>query len=164
MIGDLNAIKLINQYFCCLRQQATNDNELCIDTVKACSSGFTESAVAELTSSDKGVQFIESVTSILSQIVEFSKNKELMHLVIKLVLDTLLCVAENNPALQIAVMSFLAKFISVKWRLFFPGGLMQMVQPNQNNKKPEINHLDIVTKVIDCFINATISTLVKPVI
>ena len=156
MIGDLNAIKLINQYFSCLRQQATNDNELCIDTVKACSSGFTKEAVNELTTLEKGVEFMECVTSILSQIVEFSKNKDLMHLVIKLVLDTLLVVAENNPTLQIAVMAFLAKFISVKWRLFFPGGLMQMMQLS-SSKKPDINHLDIVTKVIDCFINATIS-------
>ena len=96
------------------------------------------------------------MTSILSEIVEFSKDKDLMQLLIQFVLDTLLNVANTIPTLQISVMAFLAKLLSVKWRLFFPGGVLQMMQ--QVDHKPQINHMDVVSKIIDSFIAATTSS------
>ena len=73
-IEDMEAVNLVHKYFTCLRQQATNDAELCSTTVKACSVGFTPEMTAELSSSDKGLKFMESSISILSAVIEYSKG------------------------------------------------------------------------------------------
>ena len=73
-IEDMEAVNLVHKYFTCLRQQATNDAELCSTTVKACSVGFTPEMTAELSTSDKGLKFMESSISILSAVIEYSKG------------------------------------------------------------------------------------------
>ena len=70
----MEAVNLVHKYFTCLRQQAANDAELCSTTVKACSVGFTPEMTAELSSSDKGLKFMESSISILSAVIEYSKG------------------------------------------------------------------------------------------
>jgi len=94
----MEAVNLVHKYFTCLRQQATNDAELCSTTVKACSVGFTPEMTAELSSSDKGLKFMESSISILSAVIEYSKGtNNKLGCVVRMVVVSMLPHAERGP-------------------------------------------------------------------
>ena len=56
------------------RQQASNDIELCKNTVEACYRGLTVEKAKQLLESESGTQFLETMTKIITSIVEYCKD------------------------------------------------------------------------------------------
>ena len=93
---------------------------------------------------------MQDLVAILQAIIEYTKDKELLSQIISFVLDTLLPASHNKlPVLHASLLTFLMTLIGTRWRTFFPGNVLNRLQPggNQNN----INHLDIMTKIVESF-------------
>ena len=100
---------------------------------------------------------MQDLVAILTAIVEYTKDKELLSVIINFVLEKLLPPAHNKlPVLHASLLAFLATLIVSRWRTFFPGNVLStiMKQSNQVN----VNHLDILTKIIESFFLGISST------
>lgn len=71
-------------------------------------------------------------------------------------MDILLPSAEISPPLHSACLFLLAKLISTKWRFFFPGNVLDTIFEQQ--KLPKIENEEVLTKILNYFIAAIIST------
>ena len=71
-------MQLLSNYFECLKQQASNDAQICQDTVSACYRGFSIEKAKQLLETEKGTLFLELMTKIISAIVEYCKDSTVL--------------------------------------------------------------------------------------
>ena len=73
-------------------------------------------------------------------------------------MDILLPSAEISPPLHSACLFLLAKLISAKWRFFFPGNVLEKIFEQQRKNVPKIENEQILSKILNYFISAIVST------
>lgn len=149
------AMGLVSNYFVYLKQEATKDVELCRQTVQACYNDFTVEKANDLLLTENGVQFLENMSKIISAVVEYSKDPEILPIVLDLTMNILLPASEMSPPVHSACLSLLKKIISAKWRYFFPGNVLAKVFDRTG---PTITNEHTLLQIIRYFISAIIST------
>ena len=129
----------------------TGDKELCSKTIEACSRGVTSEFLETiLSTSEKSTTAMQDLVAILTAIVEYTKDKELLSVIINFVLEKLLPAAHNKlPVLHASLLAFLATLIVSRWRTFFPGNVLSTIM--KQSSQVNVNHLDILTKIIESF-------------
>ncbi|CBY21399.1 unnamed protein product [Oikopleura dioica] len=154
------AMSLTSDYFNCMKQEATKDMELCRRTVQACFEGFSVEKANQLLLKEDGVQFLENMTKIISSVVEYCKDAEILPVVLNLTMNIILPASETSPPVHAAGLSLLKRIISVKYRYFFPGSVLSshFKSNTAGSSHPKITNEQTLFQIIRYFITAITST------
>ncbi|CAG5105640.1 Oidioi.mRNA.OKI2018_I69.chr1.g2314.t1.cds [Oikopleura dioica] len=154
------AMNLTTDYFNCMKQEATKDMELTRRTVQACYEGFSVEKANELLLKEEGVQFLENMTKIISAVVEYCKDAEILPVVLNLTMNIILPASEMSPPVHAAGLTLLKRIISVKYRFFFPGNVLSshFKSNSPGSSYPKIQNEQTLMQIIRYFITAITST------